>query len=81
MACFLYVEKQGGRKSKNNCLTVENRGRKSKNNCLTVENSKNDCLTVENSKNPSPYRTSIKGKRENSRTVRTHHHILYRTNI
>lgn len=47
MACFLYVEKQGGRKSKNNCLTVENRGRKSKNNCLTVENSKNDCLTVE----------------------------------
>ena len=53
MACFLYVEKQGGRKSKNNCLTVEN--------------SKNDCLTVENSKNPSPYRISIKGKRENSR--------------
>ena len=43
MACFLYVEKQGGRKSKNNCLTVEN----SKNDCLTVENSKNDCLTVE----------------------------------
>ena len=78
MACFLYVEKQRGRKSKNNCLKG---GRKSKNNCLTVENSKNDCLTVETVRTHHHIEQVSRGKQITVETVRTHHHILYRTSV